>query len=141
LVFYVENQSVYLWSTTSNGDDPHVQGRFNDFRSTWTNEGMVLFEFLIGAFLFQAIFRAPFGAAIGWAEKPTLDRLEEEIPPLPLVPWRWPFFARRGAFMFAAPNDDHLDNKAFSVWIGAKTNGPLAFLKQIVDEQWEYSSL
>ncbi len=145
LVFYVENQGVYLWSTTSQGDDPLVEGRFND-TNTWEEEGMPLSEFLIGAFLFQAIMQAPFGAALGWAEPKTLDRLAKTIPPLPLVPWRWPsypsrFYARKGAFMFAAANNDNQGNKAFSIWIGAKTGEPLAILKEIVDDTWDHVAL
>jgi hypothetical protein len=135
-----------LWSTTLESNDPPEWGRFNDIRVPWTKEGMTLSEFLIGACLFQAIMDAPFGASMAWAEQATLDRIAEVIHPLPLAPWRWPanpsrFYADRGAFMFAAPNDDNLGNKAFSLWIGAKTKEPVAFLKQIVDDTWEHVAL
>lgn len=144
LLFYVENQGVYLWSTTLESDDPPVWGKFNESDKPWTEEGMSLSEFLIGACLFEAIMQAPFGASAAWAEETTLNKISVELPPLPLVPWRWPsypsrFFARNGAFMFASPNDDNQGNKAFSIWIGAKSERPLAFLKAIVDEKtWEY---
>jgi hypothetical protein len=147
LLFYVECQGVYLWSATMDGDDPPVWGRFNEPHIPWTEEGMTLSEFLIGACLFQAIMQAPFGASAAWAEESTLKKISVELAPLPLIAWRWPsypsrFFARNGALMFASPNDDNQGNKAFSIWIGAKIEQPLAFLKPIVDKKtWEYLAL
>ena len=146
VLFYVENQGVYVWSTMLQGDDPPVWGRFNEADIPWTEEGMTLSEFLIGACLFQAIMDAPFGAAAAWAEQEMLDKIASSISPLPLVSWRWPvfpsrFYGRNGAFMFACPYDGNPDNKAFSIWVGAKTAPPLAFLKELVDEGWEYAAL
>ena len=74
----------------------------------------------------------------------TLDRIAAEISPLALLPWRWPafpglFYARNGGFMFASPNDDDHGNKAFSIWVGAQTPPPVAFLKGIVDDEWDYA--
>jgi hypothetical protein len=147
LTFYVENQAVYLWSTLADGDDPPVWGKFGGTDQAWAEEGMRLTEFLVEICLFEAIFSAPFGAAAGCATESTLARLRGELTPLPLSPWRWPnypsqFFAREGAFMFAAPYDDCGEPVAFSVWIGAKTAGPLTFLNGIVDDrEWEYVAL
>jgi hypothetical protein len=143
LLFYVENQGVYLWSTLPEGNDPPVWGILNEGDNQWIEEGMPLSEFLIGACLFEAIMQAPFGASAACADKSTLDKIIAELRPLSLVPWRWPwypskFFGRDGAFMFVAPNDDNFGNKGFSIWIGAKTEQPLTFLKPIVDKQtWE----
>jgi hypothetical protein len=125
LLFYTENQGVYLWSTAPEGDDPPVWGRFNENGVPWTEEGMTLSEFLVGICLFEAIMQAPFGAAAAWAEQQALDKIVAKLPPLPLVPWRWPsfpsrFFGSSGAFMFACPNDDNRGNAAFSIWVGAK---------------------
>lgn len=146
ILFYVENQGVYIWSTTVEGDDPQVWGRFNEADASWTEEGMTLSEFLIGACLFQAVMAAPFGATAAWANQKTLDRIASFISQLPLVPWRWPafpsrFYVRNGSFMFAGPNNENQGNNAFSIFVGAKTAQPLAFLKQIVDEGWEYTAL
>src|SRR5206468_2654566 len=58
VVFYVENQGVYLWSIMLEGDDPPVWSRFQQPGVPWTQEGMSLSEFLIGACLFQAIMDA-----------------------------------------------------------------------------------
>ncbi len=147
LLFYVENQGVYLWSTTFDGDDPAVWGRFNESGFPWKKEEMLLSEFLIGACLFQAIMQAPFGASAACAEQSTLNEISAELTSLSLAPWRWPsypsrFFARNGALMFVSPNDDNQGNKAFSIWIGAKSEQPLAFLKPIVDEKtWEFAAI
>lgn len=146
LLFYVECQGVHLWATMPDGDDPIVFGRFNEPGIPWTEEGMTLSEFMIGACVFQAIMGAPFGASASWIEQTTLDRLAAEIPTLPLAPWRWPafpgrFFARGGAAMFACPNDTIQGNLGFSVWIGAKAAEPLAFLENVVDRDWEYAAL
>lgn len=145
-VFYVENQGVYLWSTRLEGDDPPVWGRYQRNDVPWSEEGMTLSEFLIGACLFQAIMDAPFGAGSACAEPSTLDRIARIVRPLPLVRWRWPadptrFFASDGAFLCSSPNDDSEGNKAFSIWIGSTTAKPLAFLKEIVDDTWEYVEL
>lgn len=143
LVFYVEAQGVYLWATLPEGDDPLVFGRFNEPENPWTEEGMTLSEFLLGACVFEAIMNAPFGAWASWVEQSTLDTLVVELPALPLIPWRWPaypcrFFARHGVAMLACPNDDSQGNKAFTIKVGAKTAEPLAFLRDIVDGDWEY---
>lgn len=146
LLFYVESQGVYLWATLPDGDDPIVLGRFNEPGIPWTEEGMVLSQFLIGACLFQAIMAAQFGASASWIDQATLDKLAAKLPELPLAPWRWPafpgrFFARGGAGMFACPNGISQGNLGFSVWIGAKAAEPLAFLKNVVDRDWEYVAL
>lgn len=62
-VFYSENQAVYLWSIFPNGDDPSVWGRFNEEDISWTEEGMLLSEFLIGACLIEGIMQSPYMAS------------------------------------------------------------------------------
>ena len=151
LPFYVENQGVYLWSTLPDGDPP-VWGKFENANEVWgdvewTDEGMRLSEFLMEVCLFEAIMTAPYGAAAGWAEESTLARLRKELPLLPLTPWRWPqspsqFYGREGAFMFACPNLSPQGTQAYSVWIGAKSPQPLAFLKGLGNErEWDHVAL
>jgi hypothetical protein len=141
LLFYVENQGVYVWSATLDGDDPPVLGKFNEDHVAWSPEGMTLSEFLIGACLFEAIMHAPFHAALGSADESTFRQLSAELTPLPLVPWRWPsypssFFARNGAFMFACR---WRKSTAFDIYLGAKTEQALAFSKSVVDENsWDH---
>ena len=141
LLFYVENQGVYLWSTSADGTDPPVYGRFNEEGIPWTEEGVTFSEFLIGVCLFEAIMQAPYGASAAWATKETVTKIVAVLPPLALTPWRWPsdtsrFFGHNGAFMFVAPNGE----AHYSIWVGATTEAPLQFMKEVTDESWEYVS-
>ena len=54
LLFYVENQGVYQWSTLLEGDDPPVFGRYEG-RGRWAKEGVTLSEHLILMCLFEAV--------------------------------------------------------------------------------------
>jgi hypothetical protein len=142
LVFYGENQWCYQWATLPDGDDPPVYGR-ESAHQPWEPEGITLSEHLILACLFEAVTcHSPYGAAASWLEEPVLNRIIEHIPPIPVNPWRWPeatrFYAKGGAFMYSAFNIE-IDGKAgYSIWIGAKTDHPLQFLKSFIDEGWEY---
>jgi hypothetical protein len=70
-----------------------------------------------------------------------LEAIVTHIPPLAIAPWRWVgarFFAGRGAFMCAALNGKAGSEKQYSVWISAKTEQPLQFLKPLLDHAWEH---
>jgi hypothetical protein len=142
-VFYCENQGVYLWATMLEGDDPPVWGMLNEQDIPWTEEGMTLSAFLIQACLFEGLGRAPYGASAAWADEQALERVVAPLRPLPLPPWHWPAYPSRlwyggGAFAAAGPNGEYQGKKGFSIWVGAKTDQPLAYLREIVDEGWEY---
>jgi hypothetical protein len=133
LRFYVENQCCYQWATHPEGDDPPVFGR-EASSDSWEPEGITLSEHLILACLFEAIMcHSPYGAATVGAED--LDRIIAHIPPIALNPWRWAgltrFYAKDGAFMYTMQEDE-------SVWIGARTEHPLQFLKLLIDGRWDY---
>ncbi len=145
VAFSYENQCCYQWGTTLESDDPPVLGR-EAKSDPWTPEGMVLSEFLIEACMCEAIIHAPYAASAAWIVSDVLATIAARIPALPLAPWRWPeatkFYAANGAFMLAMPNGEYGGKQGHSVWIGAKTEHPLAFLKAIVnDKNWEYISL
>lgn len=57
-------------------------------------------------------------------------------------PWSWggsvQFYAKGGAFMYTMPNGGFKGKPGYSVWIGAKTEHPLLFLKPYIDKDWEY---
>jgi hypothetical protein len=132
----VENQGVYQWSTLLRGDDPPVFGRYEK-TDPWVQEGITLSEHLILACLFEALWRhAKYGASISWLEDEKLSEIARTIPPVVIAPWRWTdgarFFAGRGAFMCAAGG---------SVWIGAKTEHPLQFLKPYVNDDRDYVAI
>jgi len=136
LHFYDENQGVYHWSTLTHGDDPPVLGRYNS-TDPWEQEDVTLSEHLILAGLFEALgCHAKYGASISWLEEEKLSEIARTIPPIAIAPWRWMdgtrFFAGRGAFICAAGG---------SVWVGAKTEHPLQFLKPHVDDTWDYVAI
>ena len=146
LRFYVENQGVYEWATLANGDDPPVFGKYNHEES-WHPEGITLSEHLILACLFEAVgCHSKYGAAAAWLEERVLNEIVRAVPPIAVGEWRWldgaRFYARRGAFMYACPNGtDAKGMSGFSVWIGAKTEHPLQFLRPYLDESWEFVAL
>ena len=144
LRFYVENQGVYQWSTLPGGDDPPVFGRYTG-QGRWAKEQITLSEHLILTCLLEAIMsHANCRASAAWLPEEKLHAIGEHIEPLAIRPWRWMqarFFARQGAFMCAAPNDEVDGTKGYSVWIGAKTASPLQFMKAHVNERWEYVAL
>ena len=146
IVFYVENQGVYEWATNVDGEDPLILGRFRGGDEDWTNEGMPLSEFLIGAFAFEALGSAKYGAATAWVPGDVLDRLSAGLPKLPLRPWHWPafpsyFYGRNGGLMFACPNGEWDGEQGYSVWIGSQVREALAFMSDIVDDEWDYVEL
>jgi hypothetical protein len=143
LWFYVENQGVYRWATHADGEDPPVFGRYPGLENTWEPEGVSLSEHLIGACLFEAVWHSKYGASAAWADHSVLNEIASTIPPIAIGEWRWldgtRFYARNGAFMIACQND--YDWEGGSVWIGAKTEHPLQFLRPYLDEKWEHVAL
>jgi hypothetical protein len=145
LVFYGENQWCFEWATSVAGDDPPVFGRESE-PDSWKPQGLRVSEHLILACLFEAIMcHAKYGASTAWLEESMVDWIRQQTPAVPLSPWTWTgetrFFAGDGRFMFTMPNGKQDGVQGYSVWIGAKTEQPLRFLKDIVDDSWEYASI
>jgi hypothetical protein len=143
IYFYSESQGVYQWSTLPHGDDPPVFGRYEG-RGRWAQEGITLSEHLILMCLFEAVIcHANNRASAAWLDEDRFVEIARNIPPLAIRPWRWMktrFFAGGGAFMFAAENGTANGKKGYSVWIGAKTEHPLQFLKPRLDNAWRARS-
>lgn len=138
LLFYLENQAVYRWGTLDHGDDPPVFGRYNK-TDPWEPEGITLTEHLILACMFEGIIcHSQYGASAACLDEKTLKKIEEVVTSIAIGPWRWlgptRFYARNGVLMVAMSNGTDV----YSVWIGAKTEKPLHFLKPYLDEAWEY---
>ena len=123
LVFYLENQGVYLWATAVGkkrddspgqpqlrlpfmGEDPCpapkapdeeslVSGRFNRENTPWELRKRRLSEFLIQMCLFEAIMRAKHRACASWANQQILDRVTLPLELVPLGAWRWPTYPHR----------------------------------------------
>lgn len=145
VVFHVENQGVYLWATEPEGDDPPVWGRFAD-RKRWRRQGSTLSGHLILACLLEAILATHHRASIAWADRATLDRVTAPLRRVPLGSWDWParpgrYWAGGGAFVFACPNESPGGGEDSSIWVGARSRQPLAYLKPIVDDSWERADL
>jgi hypothetical protein len=139
-VFYGENQWVAEWAWRGDAADPEVW--CNCDGEGWKQDGCTLSEFLILAFLFEAAAQAPYGGSISTASPQLFEAVTQQMSPL--VPrWRhWPpeggttFYARNGALaLVAGPPDGP------SIFFGARTEHPLAFLKNFVDESWEVAAL
>jgi hypothetical protein len=144
LFFYHENQGCYLWATLPEGDDPPVFGR-EDERDAWQPEGMALSEHLILAALFEAILRfAPYGAHSSWVDHRRLEEIAKIIPPLAIPPWRWnghtQIHAGGGAFMVAIRDVLIGGQRCNDIWIGAKQQEPLLFLRSFPDIDWSFAA-
>jgi hypothetical protein len=142
LEFYVENQYCYQRGTLLEGDDPPVFGR-SETSNPWKPEGITLSEHLTLASLFEAVIaHSPYGASAAWLDGTVIDRIAEQVPPIPVGPWHWGgstrFYARGGAFMFTMSNGVIDGRPGGSVWIGAKTEHPLRFLKPFIHKDWDY---
>ena len=150
LIFYVENQGVYQWSTLPHGDDPPVFGRW-ECRGRWAPERITLSDHLILMCLFEAIScHAKYGASITWLAEGKLREIFKNVPPLAIRPWRWlgtRFFIGQGAFVCAAESRNpkekfrHGEERYYSVSVAAKTEHPLQFLKPFLDDKWEYVAI
>jgi len=141
LHFHSENQGCHFWATLPEGDDPPVFSRSYS-TAPWEQEDMSLSEHLVLTCLFEAVIcHAKYGASTAWLDQDEVDEIVKIIPPIAIAPWRWMgarFFAGRGAFMVTASNGVSGGRPGCSVWLGAKTEHPLQFLKPLVDDRWEY---
>lgn len=143
LVFYHENQCVYKWATLPEGDDPPVFGRYEK-TDPWQEEGMTLSEHLILACLFEAMMDCKYGASTAWLKEEDMAEITRHIPSIPIGPWTWcamHFHAGQGAFMCASLNEDEDGKKCHGVWIAAKTEHPLQFLKPLLKKDWDSVSI
>lgn len=141
LLFYAENQFVYQWATVREGDDPPVFGRYES-RDPWEPEGMRVSEHLILACLLEAVMcHSPYGASCVQPSREALAALESSLDPIAIDPWRWVgptrFYARNGAFMYTMSGGEEVPN----VFLGAKSDAPLRFIKPFIDRNWEYSAV
>jgi hypothetical protein len=146
LSFYIENQGVYEWATLPKGDDPPVFGRL-ECKGPWKQEAVTLSEHLIQVCLFEAVTcHAKYGAWKMGLEAEVFAEIIKTIPPLAIGSSRWPeryqFYSGRGAFMYAAEFDEKPGrSKCYSMFIGAKTEHPLQFLKPYIDDGWEHVAI
>jgi hypothetical protein len=142
LWFYTEAQGVYQWATLADGDDPPVFGRYWG-NPLWEQEDVSLSEHLILACLFEAVNCSNYGASAAWLDHIVHREIARTIPSIAIGEWRWlaggRFHARNGAFMITCQNYDN--SQGGSVFIGAKTEHPLQFLRPYLNDSWEHVAL
>src|SRR5690242_20598899 len=75
LLFYRENQSVYLWATLQEGEDPPVFGRYRGEEDEWEPEGVTLSEHLILSCILEAVMcHALYHASAACLDRGTLTK-------------------------------------------------------------------
>ena len=141
LVFWQENQAVYLWATTTEGTDPPVWVRENMDGAPWEREESPLSAFLVGMVLFEAIMHAPCGASAAGIPRRRHEKLTDAMRPVPIPPWRWPafphrFYVRGNALMLAGPSMPDGDLTFAEAMLGAKVADEIAFVREL-DIDWD----
>ena len=109
LVFWVENQGVWVWACDRAGDDPLVFDRENEPGAPWQPTGAALSEFLLQVAVFEAVMGARLFAAGAGLTPGQLDAALAPLRPLPMSAWHWPagehrLYAGPGLLAFAGPN-------------------------------------
>ncbi|MZD09702.1 hypothetical protein GTW43_32165 [Streptomyces sp. SID5785] len=151
LVFWVENQGCWTWSTNINGDDPIVFDRQpGSDHEPWAPTGETLSEFLLHATVFEAIVGAPCQMYVENITEEVLSRIASEVSPLPLPHWRWPsadvrilvgtgLLAQVSDSMTSGPSDTI---RRFDVTIAAPSSDALESLSNLAGVPWmSYTSV
>ncbi|MGH3763053.1 hypothetical protein [Actinophytocola sp.] len=146
LVFWEENQGVWLWATAPDGDDPPVYDRENVDGDSWQPTGESLSTFLLHVAVFEAIMGASHGACASWVSAAALAEILAPLRPLPMPEWRWPapghrLHAADGLLAFSGPNPgpgEVAETAAtHEVWLAADEPGRLAYLTEPADVEWD----
>jgi hypothetical protein len=144
LVFYVENQGVYVWGVGDVAGDPPVVGRINEPNEPWEAEGEVLSRFLLQVAMWEA--DGSHGAHSNYLPKGKALTALAHLKPCGVRPWRWPawptrFFAGEGVLAVTFPNGDPGDESMLTVTVKAKSVEAIRFMEPFISDQWDYFSL
>lgn len=146
LVFWVENQGVWLWATTAGGDDPPVYDRENVDGEPWQPTGVALSAFLLHVAVFEAVMSCQHGASASWVSLTQWEAILAPLRPLPMPDWRWPaaghrLYAADGLLAFCGPNPGPGETAETAtlreVWVAADEPAGLAYLTGIEGVQWD----
>jgi hypothetical protein len=146
LVFWVENQGVWVWATTADGADPEVYDRENVAGAVWQPTGARLSTFLLHIAVFEAVMGAASGASACWVSPAQLAEILAPLRPLPMVDWRWPtaghrLYAADGLLAFGGPNPGPGETAETAnmreVWVAVDEPDRLAYLTKIENVEWD----
>ncbi len=146
LVFWVENQGVWLWATTADGDDPPVYDRENVDGAGWQPTGEPLSTFLLHVAVFEAVMGARHGACAAWVSPAPFEEVLAPLHPLPMPDWRWPagghrLYAADGLLALGGPNPGPGETAETAdlreVWVAADHPDRLAYLTRIENVAWD----
>jgi hypothetical protein len=120
------------------GEDPPVWGCWNEPDEPWIEEEERLTGFLIQLCLFEATIASPYEASASWLDGAKVKKVLDRFQPLPLGAWRWPGYPTR----FCATDDvlaiaSPWKEGGFSLYIGSRKRKSLAFLEDVIDENWD----
>ena len=142
LVFYRECQGVWEMATLATGEDPPTWSRIAEPGAAWIPETAPLSIALIQACILEASVQSMYFASSYCATREIVDLIERHVPPLLDGDWHVPsfptrFFVGGGALGFVSAPNSFDDEDGYSVWLGAKSEHPLQFLRKTDPEVWE----
>ena len=150
LVFYVEEQAVYLWAIKKDdvgADDPPVWCRENDPGRTWVQDAPTVSVFLLQMVVMSAALSGPHAACAAWLSREDAETMLAGLSLLNLPPWHWPghparWYAGEDVVAFTCPNvaPDSGEDPELSVWVSALSEDGLRFLEPHISSAWDYYS-
>jgi hypothetical protein len=147
VVFYVENQGVWLWAY-GEGEDPPVYDRENEEGRSWQPSGVSLSDFMFQMTVVETVWGAEQGAGASDLSQQDFDRIVEPLTPVDMTPWRWPGPEHRlwlgdGIAAFGGVNEipgaEVAPGSRWEVWLGAVGDNRLDYLDEL-DVDWDWNS-
>jgi hypothetical protein len=150
LVFYVEEQAVYLWAIRKedlDADDPPVWCRENEPGRPWVQDAPSMSVFLVQMLVMSAALSGPHAACAAWLSREDTEAALGGLRQLDLPPWHWPGYPARwyagvDAVAFTCPNwaPGSGEDPELSVWVSALSDDGVRFLAPHISNAWEYYS-
>ena len=147
MVFYVENQGVWLWAY-GEGDDPQVYDRENEDGRAWQPSGVRLSDFLFQMTVVETVFGSERGVGASDLSQPDFDRIVRPLTAVDMTPWRWPgpehrLWLGEGIAAFGGVNDipgaDVGSGSRWEVWLAVVEDNRLDYLDEL-EVDWDWNS-
>ena len=148
VVFWVENQAVWLWGIDPGTDeeDPAVYDRESRGRG-WQPTGVNLSTFLLHVAVFEAIWMARHGAGTACIAPTRLASVLAPMTPIPGAAWRWPppstrLYAGAQLLAMAGPTDKPAgpDELTREMFVSGTSAQAVSYLEQIDGVCWDWHS-